>query len=72
MIEVNCLSGNCGRLLEFRNIMTLRAVSRVVTIEVDPIKARAACDSLLLRFKGCAGDLCYVMTQVPQIATECI
>lgn len=69
MIEVNCLSGNCGRLFEFRKIMTLRAVSRVVTIEVDPIKARAACDSLLLLFKG---DLCYVMTQMPQIATECI
>lgn len=49
-------------------MMTLSAVTGVVAIEVDPIKAYAACDSFRFHFKGYAGYLCYAMTQMPLIA----
>lgn len=69
MTEVNCLSGKRGRLFESNekntclsehSLVTLRAASRVVVIKVDmdQIRLRVAGDSLLLRFKGYARDLC--------------
>lgn len=51
-------------------MMTLRAVTRVVAIKVHQIKARAACDSLLLCFKGSTGDQCSCIFQMPQMGIE--
>lgn len=66
-MEVNCLSEKEGRLFENQkntclsehSLMTLKAVSRAIVIKVDmdQVKSRVACDSLLLCCKDWAQDL---------------